>query len=65
MPKVVYAGAAGDQRSLAAEPGESVMAAAVRSGVPGLIGECGGSASCATWHVRVREELFHVPPVQP
>jgi 2Fe-2S ferredoxin len=37
------------------QEGESVMRAAVRSGVPGIIGECGGELSCATCHVIVRE----------
>ena len=32
------------------------MAAAVKNGVPGIVGECGGNASCATCHVWVREE---------
>ena len=33
--------------------GESVMQVAVRHGVPGIIGECGGVLSCATCHVYV------------
>jgi len=31
--------------------GETVMRAAVREGVPGIEGECGGEMSCATCHV--------------
>ncbi|MDI2035894.1 2Fe-2S iron-sulfur cluster-binding protein [Paenarthrobacter nitroguajacolicus] len=31
--------------------GESIMRAAVREGVPGIEGECGGEMSCATCHV--------------
>lgn len=57
MPKIVYVGAQGDESVAIAQPGESVMAAAVRNGVPGIIGECGGSASCATCHVWVRSEF--------
>lgn len=60
MPKVVYVSTAGDQRAVAGELGESVMAAAVRNGVPGIIGECGGNASCGTCHVWVREEFFEL-----
>ncbi len=33
--------------------GTSLMEAATRHGVPGIIGECGGSMSCATCHVVV------------
>jgi 2Fe-2S ferredoxin len=58
MPKVVYVGADGGEHLIDGEPGESVMAAAVRSGVPGIVGECGGNASCATCHVWVRQEYW-------
>ncbi len=57
MPKVVYVSAEGDERVVDAGVGESVMAAAVRSGVPGIIGECGGNNSCATCHVWVRDDF--------
>ena len=57
MPKVVYVSALGDQSVVVGQVGESVMAAAVRNGVPGIIGECGGNASCATCHVWVRDEF--------
>ena len=55
MLKVVYVDAEGVERVVDARPGESVMAAAVRNGVPGIIGECGGNNSCATCHVWVRD----------
>jgi 2Fe-2S ferredoxin len=57
LPKVVYVSALGDQSVAIGQAGESVMAAAVRNGVPGIIGECGGNASCATCHVWVRDEF--------
>ncbi|HEX7164324.1 MAG TPA: 2Fe-2S iron-sulfur cluster-binding protein [Trebonia sp.] len=57
MPKVVYVSALGDQSVVIGQVGESVMAAAVRTGVPGIIGECGGNSSCATCHVWVRDEF--------
>lgn len=33
--------------------GQTLMEAATSRGVPGIIGECGGSMSCATCHVVV------------
>ncbi|MDP9417189.1 MAG: 2Fe-2S iron-sulfur cluster-binding protein [Actinomycetota bacterium] len=60
MPKVIYVGADGDERAVDAAVGDTVMATAVRNGVPGIIGECGGNSSCATCHVWVREEFLPV-----
>lgn len=57
MPKVVYITIDGTSRTIDAQVGESVMAAAVRNGVPGIIGECGGNCSCATCHVYVDDEF--------
>jgi 2Fe-2S ferredoxin len=58
VPKVVYVSADGEQRVIDAVVGDSVMSAAVRNGVPGIIGECGGNSSCATCHVWVRDEFL-------
>ena len=45
----------GQERVLDVEGGVSVMRAALENDVPGLIGECGGQAMCATCHVYVVE----------
>lgn len=58
MPKVTYVGPDGQNHVVEAMDGESVMAAAVKNGVPGIIGECGGNASCGTCHVFVRPEFM-------
>ena len=58
MPKVTYVGLDGQEYGVEAVEGESVMAAAVKNGVPGIIGECGGNASCGTCHVFVHEEYM-------
>src|SRR5271156_2989131 len=44
-----------DGREIAANAdiGESVMRAAVNHDVPGILGDCGGSCSCATCHAYV------------
>lgn len=57
MPTVVYVEPDETEHSVQAEPGETLMSAAVRTGVPGIIGECGGNASCATCHVWVRPKF--------
>ena len=57
MPQVIYVTTAGVEQAVDAVTGDSVMATAVKNGVPGIIGECGGNASCATCHVWVRDEF--------
>jgi 2Fe-2S ferredoxin len=58
VPKLIYI-SPGDQEHVVDAPvGESAMAAAVKNGVPGIIGECGGNASCGTCHVFVRDEFL-------
>lgn len=57
LPKVIYVDGAGREYAVDAAVGESVMAAAVKNGVPGIVAECGGNCSCATCHVWVREEF--------
>ena len=58
MVEVSYVSAAGVTNIVDVEPGTSVMSAALRNGVPGIIGECGGNNSCATCHVWVRGEFL-------
>lgn len=64
MPKVTYRDAAGVEQVVDATTGDSVMTTAVQSGVPGIIGECGGNVSCATCHVWVADEFLDLvgPP---
>ncbi|WP_411085121.1 2Fe-2S iron-sulfur cluster-binding protein [Streptomyces sp. 061-3] len=57
MPKVTFVGSTGPEHTVDATVGDSVMAAAVKNGVPGIIAECGGNCSCATCHVWIREEF--------
>ena len=57
MPKVEYIDAAGHSQIVDAVAGASVMETAVKNGVDGIVGECGGAASCCSCHVYVREEF--------
>jgi 2Fe-2S ferredoxin len=56
MPTISYTSAQGETRILTAAVGDTVMQTAVRSGVAGIVGECGGVLSCATCHVYVDED---------
>jgi 2Fe-2S ferredoxin len=63
MPIIVYTDAEGQERLIEANVGDTVMETAVRNGVPGIIGECGGTLSCATCHVFVSDaDLAELPP---
>ena len=54
MTMITYVLPAGaGTRSLEVAAGVSVMQAAVRAGLPGIIGECGGAGMCATCHVYI------------
>lgn len=53
MPKIIFVEAGGETHVVEAEAGVSAMTAAVTNGVPGIDGDCGGQAACATCHVFV------------
>jgi ferredoxin, 2Fe-2S len=62
MPTVHFTDAEGAVRDIEGNVGDSVMETAVRNGVPGIVAECGGSLSCATCHVFVREDCLDQLP---
>ncbi|GLB68604.1 2Fe-2S iron-sulfur cluster-binding protein [Arthrobacter mangrovi] len=62
MPTVHFTDAEGTVRDIEGNAGDSVMETAVRNGVPGIVAECGGSLSCATCHVFVREDCLDQLP---
>ena len=65
MPTVVFILPTGEARPVDVAPGTTLMNAAVKNGVDGIIGECGGVCMCATCHVYVREDfLDKLPPIQ-
>lgn len=53
MPKVTYIEADGAEHIVDVPEGVSAMEGAVQNGVPGIDGDCGGQAACATCHVFV------------
>jgi ferredoxin, 2Fe-2S len=62
MPQVTLIDANEQTTSLQIPEGQSLMQAAVSAGVRGIIGECGGSAMCATCHVYVDPAFVDLLP---
>jgi 2Fe-2S ferredoxin len=63
VPKVTFIDSSGQAVAIDAAAGESLMSTAVRHGVPGVVGECGGNASCATCHVYIDDA--YLPRLEP
>lgn len=55
MVEVVYILPNGERKTINANEGQSVMDAALENSVRGILGECGGTCSCATCHVYIEE----------
>ena len=61
--RVTYISSDGVATTVEAQDGQSMMETAVANGVPGIIGECGGSATCGTCHVYVDAAFIErLPP---
>jgi 2Fe-2S ferredoxin len=55
MARITFIQNDGTERVVEAEPGMTVMEAAVKNSIPGIAAECGGACACATCHVYVDE----------
>lgn len=55
MPKITYIEQNGTEHVVEADPGVSIMEAAVKNMVPGIDADCGGACACATCHVYIDE----------
>jgi ferredoxin, 2Fe-2S len=65
MPTVVFITQDSDERPVEVPAGTTLLSAAVKHGIDGIIGECGGVCMCATCHVYIREDFFpRLPPAQ-
>jgi 2Fe-2S ferredoxin len=63
MARVKFAQRSGMENVVEVGSGVSVMLTAVRNGIDGIEGECGGCLDCATCHVYVDEaQLNALPP---
>lgn len=56
MGRVTYLEYDGTPHVIELDDGISVMEGAVRNGIPGIDGDCGGMRACATCHVHVAAE---------
>tara|TARA_B110000858_G_scaffold175732_1_gene209319 strand:- start:3875 stop:4195 length:321 start_codon:yes stop_codon:yes gene_type:complete len=59
MVKILFIEHDGNEHPVEVSTGNSLMQAAVSNGVPGIDADCGGSCSCATCHVYVKEEWLN------
>ncbi len=62
MAKITYIEHNGKNHTIDVTNGLSVMEGAVQNNIPGIDADCGGSMSCATCHVYVKEEWFNKLP---
>jgi 2Fe-2S ferredoxin len=56
MPVVFYIQASGEERAVEVPLGNTVMDGALDNLVPGIVGQCGGGATCSTCHCFVSSE---------
>ena len=64
MPKLTVVTRAGEERTIEAIDGLSLMEAIRDNGFDELLALCGGCCSCATCHVHVDPEFFgKLPPI--
>ena len=62
MPTVTYVNDDGSQLTISVAAATSLMRAALVNQVRGIVGECGGSATCGTCHVYVDRSTEHLAP---
>lgn len=62
---VVFILPTGEARPVDIASGTTLLSAAVKHGIDGIVGECGGVCMCATCHIYVQEPfLDRLPPIQ-
>ncbi|ENN88662.1 2Fe-2S ferredoxin [Rhizobium freirei PRF 81] len=63
MSEVVFVDSAGRETRVSAEDGETLMAVAVRSGIDGIVAQCGGALACGTCHCYIDEAHLDLLPL--
>lgn len=62
MVTLIFIDPQGNEHQVGAEPGQSVMEAAVAALVPGIEASCGGNCVCATCHCHLDAQVrAHLP----
>ncbi|MEM7294710.1 MAG: 2Fe-2S iron-sulfur cluster-binding protein [Pseudomonadota bacterium] len=56
MPKIIFRIENSADQEVDVPVGWSVMEGAIKNGIEGILGECGGGCACATCHIYVAEE---------
>jgi 2Fe-2S ferredoxin len=64
MPRLIFVEPDGTQHSIEADNGLTVMETAVKHGIKGILGECGGTCSCSTCHCYVAAEWIGRLPLK-
>ena len=62
MAKIKYIEHNGKEHIVEVQNGLTVMEGAVQNDIPGIDADCGGSMSCATCHVYVKEDWYEKLP---
>jgi len=72
MTRIHFIQPDGREQAVDANPGQSVMQAAIGALVPGIVADCGGACTCATCltcQIKVTDALdglvIRLPPAQP
>ena len=65
MPRLTYVYQDGSSRTVRVAAATNLMKAALAHQVPGIIGECGGAATCGTCHVYVAHSTEQFAPPSP
>ena len=62
MTKIIYNTHDNKTHTIDVQNGLTVMEGAVQNDIPGIDADCGGSMSCATCHVYVKEDWYNKLP---
>lgn len=65
MPDVTFVSSSGTASTVEVPDGETLMRAALKENIAGILGECGGACCCATCHVYLDDaSISQVTPIR-